>query len=128
MGNCASKDKERGKSSQYIVTVIASVLTVIQCIIVADVSKAIMGNSHSNDYRPDPTRADRIRNEEKMRNGEHRGGSAEAKKNGFRGQLSVSQSPSHVSSSVSAAPASGVGRNLKGRVVIALYTYQVSCH
>ena len=85
-----------------------------------------MGNSHSNDYRPDPTRADRIRNEEKMRNGEHRGGSADSKKNGFRGQLSVSQSPSHVSAVSGPAPASGAGRNLKGRVVIALYTYQGS--
>ena len=79
-----------------------------------------MGNSHSNDYRPDPTRADRIRGEDKLRNGDHRGGSGDGKKNGFRQQLSVSQSPSHAP-----APASGAGRNLRGRVVIALYTYQV---
>ena len=84
-----------------------------------------MGNSHSNDYRPDPTRADRIRNDEKMRNGDHRGGAGD-KKNGFRQQLSVSQSPSHAGAVSAAAPASGVGRNLKGRVVIALYSYQGS--
>jgi len=86
-----------------------------------------MGNNHSNDYRPDPTRADRIRGDEKLRNGEGRGGSGDGKKNGFRQQLSVSQSPSHMSAGVATpAPASGAGRNLKGRVVIALYTYQGS--
>lgn len=80
-----------------------------------------MGNNHSNDYRPDPTRADRIRSDEKLRNGEGRGVAGDGKKNGFRQQLSVSHSPSHTP-----APASGAGRNLKGRVVIALYTYQGS--
>lgn len=109
MGNCASKDKDR------------------------DVGKVAMGNNHSNngnnDYRPDPTRADRIRGEgDKARsNGDPRG-SAEHKKNGFRPQLSASQSPSHVPSSIvaQAVPVSGAGRNLKGRVVVALYTYQGS--
>ena len=92
-----------------------------------------MGNNHSNngnnDYRPDPTRADRIRGDgDKSRsNGDPRG-SAEHKKNGFRSQLSANQSPSHVAQTVTAqaVPASGPGRNLKGRVVVALYTYQGS--
>ena len=97
-----------------------------------------MGNNHSNsnngnnDYRPDPTRADRIRNDgdkQRSNGGDPRGGS-EHKKNGFRPpQLSASQSPSHVAASLvaqQAVPASGPGRNLKGRVVVALYTYQGS--
>ena len=89
-----------------------------------------MGNNHSNDYRPDPTRADRIRSDEKLRNGEGRGGAGGdgGKKNGFRQQLSVSHSPSHLAAGgvATSAPASGAGRNLKGRVVIALYSYQGS--
>ena len=55
-----------------------------------------MGNNHSNnhtnnDYRPDPTRTDRIRGggDGKVDNN---GG---AKKNGYRTQLSAGQSPSH---------------------------------
>jgi len=95
MGNCASTDKDidLGKSG-------------------------VMGNNHSNDYRPDPTRADRIR---------ANGDKQDSKKNGYRSQLSAGQSPSHGAVAVPVLPVlSQVGRNLKGRIVVALYTYQGS--
>ena len=125
MGNCASKDKERGESDRACLATSRE----RELFPVSDVGKVAMGNNHSNDYRPDPTRADRIRSDEKLRNGDGRGGAGgDGKKNGFRQQLSVSHSPSHLAAGgVSAsAPASGAGRNLKGRVVIALYSYQGS--
>ena len=127
MGNCASKDKERGESDQAWT---AGPAPQSDKYGVSDVGKvASMGNNHSNDYRPDPTRADRIRGDEKLRNGDGRGGAGgDGKKNGFRQQLSVSHSPSHLAAGgvATSAPASGAGRNLKGRVVIALYSYQGS--
>ena len=87
----------------------------------SDVPKPGMGNNHSNnDYRPDPTRADRIRG-----NGDkHEMGAGGArKKNGYRPQ--VAASPSH-SAAGGGTPLSATNRNLKGRVVVALYTYQGS--
>ena len=79
-----------------------------------------MGNNHSNnDYRPDPTRADRIRgSSDKPESGGAR------KKNGFRPQVSASPSHSQGPAPVAAFPV--VHGNLRGRVVVALYTYQGS--
>ena len=54
----------------------------------------VMGNNQSNDYRPDPTRADRIRGGSGGGGGGGSGDKAE-KKNGYRSQLSAGQSPSH---------------------------------
>ena len=56
-----------------------------------------MGNNQSNnhhannDYRPDPTRSDRIRGDGGGKGVDNNG----AKKNGYRSQLSAGQSPSH---------------------------------
>jgi hypothetical protein len=63
----------------------------------------IMGNNHSNDYRPDPTtaRADRIRGGS-AGGDKDRGGGDGGKKNGYRSpgqqqqQLTAGQSPSHM--------------------------------
>ena len=74
-----------------------------------------MGNNHSNDYRPDPTRADRIRggnSGDKQDAGPGGGGVGPGgpgggggnKKNGYRSQLSTGPSPSHGASGVPVLP------------------------
>jgi len=104
MGNCASSDKNTDTGKEGVV----------------------MGNNHSNnhnnDYRPDPTRSDRIRGDS------GKGDVSGMKKNGYRSQLSAGQSPSHGVGGVPVlpVPVSSGGRNLKGRIVVALYTYQGS--
>ena len=83
-------------------------------------------------YRPEPTRgADRIRGEGDGKPGGTRGpqDTAAHKKNGFRSQISggSTASPSHTM--VGVAGGGGVmaaAGMLKGRVVVALYTYQGS--
>merc|ERR1719249_545095 len=94
------------------------------------VGKAAMGNSHSNDYRPEPTRgADRIRGEGDGKAGGTRGpqDTAAHKKNGFRSQISggSTASPSHTRVGGGGGVMAAAGM-LKGRVVVALYTYQGS--
>ena len=61
MGNCASSDKERGGCDRPPGSGIHSFNS--------DVGKLAMGNNHSNDYRPEPTRADRIRGEGEKQQG-----------------------------------------------------------
>ena len=82
-----------------------------------------MGNNHSNnhtnnDYRPDPTRTDRIRGggDGKVDNN---GG---AKKNGYRTQLSAGQSPSH---GVVGVPVLPVPPSVGGRYSLYLYYYML---
>ena len=84
-------------------------------------------------YRPEPTRgADRIRGDGDGKPGGARGpqDTAAHKKNGFRSQISSggsTASPSHTM--VGVAGGGGVmaaAGMLKGRVVVALYTYQGS--
>ncbi len=82
---------------------------------------------HANDYRPDPTRADRIRGD-KDSSGISSGG--RGGKNGHvrGGGGHVGQSPSHLQHQqhLQQQQQQQQQRNIRGQIVVALYTYQGS--
>ncbi len=95
------------------------------------------GHNGSNEYRPDPTRADRIRNgsEKESSGGRHHGGSgrngsasnnlsSSSMHNGSRLGNGHKASPAHLSGANGGGQPSKATR--KGQLVIALYNYQGS--
>ncbi len=94
------------------------------------------GGHHANDYRPDPTRADRIRGGGEKDNSGGRGGKNGHVRHGERGAGGGGGAMAHNHSSSAMLGATGASqspshaaagqRNIRGQIVVALYTYQGS--
>lgn len=91
----------------------------------ADPKPGAHGAHHANDYRPDPTRADRIRGSgDKDQQG---GGSGGRSKNGHpRSSSSAAMVAAASGASLGQSPSHLQGRNIRGQIVVALYSYQGS--